>query len=510
MAAVSSTTTTTTVSPISNDIITKKIIDVNQNKLWQPVNSPTVPSVDQLTTSTAAKYEKQPAESIILENNAEIITTEAAKDNDIESKSKPKDVKPLWIPAVVMEVATAKSVKQNETIQPVDSTKSTGFESITKLPADITTPQDETVASSEINQTIIEEKPKITTEKYEITTIRFTYVPTETTESPTDAENLDTTTPTWNYVVPTRTKPTTIQDSPITTYRPQFLTTTEMEESSTIIPDTTPVLEVSSQIIDNATENLPETTTLIQTTTEEVTTLQTTEKATKAFTSIATTTTPIITTTLQTTSTTKNEPSTVTVSTTEAPEDTTTIVVQVVTEINTEKVTVITQGPTTTNPPTDITEIDCTSEEDSVSNEIIPETKSTEAATVEMATAERNGAQIIETTSQTPQLTTTQSPTTVIPIITTVPIIRVETTTQIIESTTIEATTESEEFTTKPITEPDEVTIYVEMTTEASSQVLPDEAGSGAAVAIAVSTIGVIALVLLIGLLVSSIFKYPH
>lgn len=494
--------------------------EVNQNKLWQPVYSPTAPSFDK-TTSNQAKYEKLPAESNISESNVEPVTVEATKDNLIESKlkpknkevestSKPKEVKPLWVPVVDTETTTATSDKEYETIPPVDGTKSTGFESITKLPAEITTPQDETEAGSEVNQTIADEKPKVTTDKYEITTIRFSYVPTEAVEPTTDAESSETTTTTWHSVMPTRTKLTTIQDGPITTYRPKYMTTTTEVEETTIIPDTTPVLEVSSQIIANATEKLPETTTIIKTTTEEVTTQPTTTtEITSALPTQAPTPTPTTTstttTTTTTTSTTTEPPTTTT--TTETPEDTTTIVFEVVTEINTEKVTIITPRPTT-ELPTETTE-PCASEENSDSNEIIHDSKTTDAEVTtvdDTTTIENNRANIIETTSQTPQTTTTETPTR---ITTAAPVVRVETTEPAnIEYTTDEATTEPDSETTRHANELEDLTSYAGATTEASSQVtqaLPDEAGPGAAVAIAVSTIGVIALILLIGLLVSEL-----
>lgn len=481
-------TTTSTVSPISNDIITKKVTEVNQNKLpSQTVFTPTSPSDDNKITTDIK--ERLPAESnISLQSSAELVTTEAAKDNTLDAEIKSKEVKPLWIPPTVESATTTEKNEinqetNNETIPPVDATRSTGFESITKLPADVTTPQDEVVASSEVNQTVAVEKSKPTTD-YEITTIRFFYVPTEEIEDVTDTNTIQPTTENvWHSVMPTRTKATTIKDSPITTYRPIYMTTTEIEETTTIVPDTTPVLEVSSQIIANITEQTPEAT---------ESTVQTTEVTTESTVEV---TTEILkpTETLRTTDTTVTDHPTTpfpmtteivtthapTVPTTEITEDTTKIVVEVFTEINTEKSTLFTVSTTETVTSGDST--DSTSVENSHSNEINYEIK-TDEPSVE---------------SETTESPTTMPPKTIIEKETTEP--NKETTAKMdIDETTTEGVT-------KVANELEDLTSYAgEITTESSPRG-PEEAGSGAAIAIAVSTIGVIALVLLIGLLVSDI-----
>lgn len=460
-------TTTSTGSPISNDIITKKVTEVNQNKLpWQPVYTPTLPS-DEIKT-TAENKEALPAESKISVQSSELVTTEATKDNTLDAEIKSKEVKPLWIQASVETATTTeKNEISNETIPPVDANRSTGFESITKLPADITTPQDETVAGSEVNHTITDEKPKVTTD-YDITTIRFSYVPTEAIEDVTDTNTVETTTESlWHSIVPTRTKATTIMDSPITTYRPIYMTSTEVEETTTIIPDTTPVLEVSSQIIANVTEQTPDATESTAQT-ADVTVQSTVEETTETLTVLSTTPTP--TTTEKVTTEPPTEPTTV------MTEDTTSIVIDVVTEINTDKSTLITAP--TTEAVTDSETDSSTSEENSHSNEINYEIKTDEPSVK------------TETTSSP----TTVAVTTVVEKDTTVPM--KETTTIEIEETTTDVT--------KAGSEMEDLTSYAgEVTTEAAPRG-PEEAGSGAAIAIAVSTIGVTALVLLIGLLVSA------
>ncbi|KAG6453956.1 hypothetical protein O3G_MSEX008430 [Manduca sexta] len=537
-------TTTTTSNTISENIITKNITEVEQNKLpWQPVNPPTSPGPAEFESTSEGKTEKLAAESnISVQSSAEPVTV---------TQNKSKIFTPAWIPAIETEPTT-----KAEAIPPVDATRSTGFESITKLPSDITTPQDETISTSK-DDGVNEEKIKTTTD-YEITTIRFSYLPVESVEVTDDVENEteSTTQTTWHPVMPTRTRITTVKDSPITTYRPKYMTTTEMtEEISTIADTTPPVIEVSSQILGNATEKESTTTeSIVQITVTETMTIPTVTEATYPPTTIEVTTqttpdeitpsttvddtTPLTTTTSTTTTTTTTTttpaPTTSIPSTTE--EDTTTIVVEVVTEINTEREKrITTDRPTTENDISSEATTDCSSEENSNRNEIINQEKPTVEHTTDIQTTEKETH--IPTTEKesedlsketTPEITTQQEiqetttpeaviPTQYKPIVTTPEItevtsqkvtISVVTTVSKADTTTHKArilsTTEDAvmDLTTKPATDFEDLTTYAgEVTTEASSRVLTEESSTGAAVAIAVSTIGVIALVLLIGLL---------
>ncbi|XP_021191207.3 mucin-2 [Helicoverpa armigera] len=492
------TTTSTTANPISNDIIPTKITEVEQNKLpWQPMFAQTSPpSSVQTETVTEPKSDlRLPAESNISEQNSPKPATD--KSNSIENQTEQS-----WVS--VTDASTEQVNKTTKkTIPPVDATRSTGFESITKLPSGVTTPQDESVASSEVNQTVTEEKPRATTD-YEITTIRFSYVPTEDEE--TETPPVDSTTPSmWHPVFPTRTRITTIKDSPVTTYRPKYMTTEAIEESTTFITETTSPIEVSSQILESTTNQVVETTekptetpTEVPTTTEVTTQPTTTEEIITESSTVEATTQPTTEppTEVITQATTTEVPSTTLTSTETETEDTTTIVVEIVTEINTEKEQRITS--TTAAPETTETyeETDCSSE-NSGSNEVITQETvrptTTEATTTEAETVPPTTVEITTIVEEKP----TEPPTTTV---------REETTTQRnarIHDTTVADTTTDSEPATRPATGFDDVTTYGgDMTTEASSRVLGDEDnGSGAAVAIAVSTIGVIALILLIGLL---------
>ncbi|KOB78002.1 Uncharacterized protein OBRU01_03186 [Operophtera brumata] len=482
--------TTSTVSPISNDIITKKVTEVDQNKLpWQPVYTPTSPNEENKIT--AEIKERLPAESnISLQSSADLVATEAVKDNTLGAAMKSKEVKPLWISATVETAATTdkneiNKEKRNKIIPPIDTTRSTGFESITKLPADVTTPLDETAASSEVNQTVSVDISKLTTD-YEITTIRFSYVPTETVDEITDINTIKTTTESeWHSAMPTRTKATTIKDSPVTTYRPKYTTSTETEEMTTIFTDTTPVLEVSSQIVANLTEKTPETTERTMKTTE-VTTQPTAEVTTEAIT-VPPTTVP--TTTVEVTTEVTTAVSTI-VPTTEMIEDTTTIVVEVITEISSEKSTSVTVSTTETITSSE-TETDSTSEENSHSNEINYEIKTNEPSVKpepEYKSTSTMGAPMAAPTTHLP---------TFIPYVESDPPTVIKETTEPMTETTT-AKTERDETTTEDVTmtmnELEDLTSYAgEVTTESAPRG-PEEAGLGAAIAIVVSTTGVIAL----------------
>lgn len=539
----SATTTSTTASTISNDIIPKKITEVVQNKLpWQPMFTSTSQSSQVKTeTTTETKTDlRLPAESNISVQSSEKPATDGRTDgsNSIENETEES-----WVS--VTDESEASTDKK--TIPPVDATKSTGFESITKLPADVTTPQDESVASTELNQTVTEERPKTTTD-YEITTIRFSYVPTEAVEI--ESPPIRSTTPSmWHPVFPTRTRITTIKDSPVTTYRPKYLTTETGDESTTTIIETTSPIEVSSQILESTTKQVVETTTPTEspmTTTDIPTeTPTTTEVSTQATTQEVTTESSTMGSTSQSTTASPTEETTL-VDTTPAPssttseiEDTTTIVVEIVTEINTERerrISTTTETSESTETSSELQETDCT-EESSGSNEVI--TQETDKTTVEATTEAVTSIPTtivpvtVITVNVTTQLTTTK-PTITMPDTTlrastmratTMPVTTTRATTT--RATTTRATTMREETTTQQnakihdttvvtsttVTDDamrtgngiDEGTSYPgDMTTEASSRSAfgdEEDSGSGAAVAIAVSTIGVIALILLIGLL---------
>lgn len=389
---------------------------------------------------------------------------ETTVSNEETSNTKPQQA---WVPVTAEKTTTEMEKEETkEEIPPVDATKSTGFESITKLPAGVTTPQGETIPSEKKTEPVTEDKIVPTTTDYEITTIRFSYVPTEVT---TEIET-ESTTANWHPVFPTRTKITTIKDEPITTYRPQYMTTTDMVEEITMIPETTPQIEVSSQIVENETDKITETTDIIEeTTTEQPTTLPTTTKEIPVETTMST---------LQ--------------------EDTTTMVIEVVTEINAEKAIPVTPS-TELSSSTEITETPTSetrgssSEENSDSNEVITQ-ETTKITSPPSSTTK------LETTTELKEETTP-------PITEIIKEITTQENANILTTIAKEDTQENVETTTedaKPTSDMEDLTNYGgDVTTEVSSRVLPEEAGSGAAVAIAVSTIGVIALILLVGLLVS-------
>ncbi|KAJ0174948.1 hypothetical protein K1T71_009089 [Dendrolimus kikuchii] len=508
-------TMTTTMSSISNDIIPKIVTEVVQNKLQQV----SIPSSTEVHTEIKPETQstRHNVNTTVLSSSDSVIeATEQFSTEETKSTKQftMKTVEPLWIPIV------KQSTTKNE-IPTVDAARPIGFESITKLPSGVTTPLDETVAGSEITQTITENP----TTDYEITTIRFSYVPTEETKALTEDINnetetnkiVETTTDYWHPItdvkvttinIPTtnivesttddwhpitNTKITTIKDGPITTYRPKYIATTEEEEITTIVPETISVIEASSQVIENSTDHSPASTELskVELTTVKVTTEPTT---TEVETEIPTTSTETIMTTMSTTTTKLPEtirPSTTPITTTTVEdtttiEDTTTVVVEVVTEINTEKeiiITSTTESSTTETPCTEeeTTKLPTTSEENSASNEVITQkvAKTTEATTT---------VKYIPTRTEAPWTTVFYTTT------------EAKRKDAKIYETTTEVTTEND-YTTKTTGDLEDLTSYDgEVTTEKSPIVL-DEAGSGAAIAIAVSTIGVIALVLLIGLL---------
>ncbi|RVE49377.1 hypothetical protein evm_005992 [Chilo suppressalis] len=486
-------------SLINNDIVPKKVTEINQNRLpWRPIppTLPTIEIVSQTTKRIETKYEKQPAESNISVQNSDktFSTTDKVRTKaDDLALNTIKYTRPTWVSATEVEKpSTEESHKTSQkAIPPVDATKSTGFESITKLPGGVTTPLDDTIQSSDEKNEIVTDKPpkeSLTTD-YQITTIRFSYVPTEpTTDSDYDKFNESTTEVSWHPVVPTRTVITTTDNNPITTYRPKFTTTDDItEETTTIVPETPPPVEVSSQIIESTTEQIPETTeAFTQTTTEEATT-------------------EMLTTTMAV----STEPTTTIKLTTQTQEETTSIVTEIITEINTEREmpssTEISYRTEISSSATESTESDYTSEEDSNSHEVITQQAKTtteettmyqEVTTPKMFTTE---VHVETTTTEKAKETTTEKV--------------IQTTTEhsakIFESTTnnnadVETTTDSTtEDGSKSVSDLEDLTSYAgDMTTEAVPRgPLDSDSGSGAGVAIAVSTIGVIALVLLIGLL---------
>ncbi|XP_059047988.1 uncharacterized protein LOC131843377 [Achroia grisella] len=508
---------TSTASPttkLNNDIETKKIIDVDQNKLgWRPVFTPplTDKPVSQDKTELLHTSERLPAESnLYVKSSAqENIPTESNSATSTEIvKGTVKNNHMNWVSVTEHSDQTTPATFRQmiEKVDPISSTNLTGFESITKLPSDLTTPQDDTIINEQENESsmteIITKLP--TTTDYDITTIRFSYVPTEKVIDDTEMHTTQkpTTSSDWHPVFPTRTRLTTIEDGPVTTYRPQYMTTTDYnEETTTIVPETTSSDEKDSTESNTESEKLTEVTETIKQTT-------TTAKMTLTTDLVSTTdsiTTPKLIPVITTTS----------VETTAIPE-TTSIVTEVVTEINTEiQQKQVTDAPstTTTEESTEATssetsESDCTSEEDSGSNEVITQesTKMTTSQITsitthtkidqdenlttesEITTTEDNNKDSQEITTQSLETTTKHSA-------------KIYDTTVATEETTIEVTTD---LGTKSVNDLEDVSSYNgEMTTEARPRVSgeAEEESSGAAVAIAVSTIGVIALILLIGLL---------
>ncbi|XP_052742344.1 mucin-17 [Bicyclus anynana] len=498
----SETTTSSLSSTISlnNDSLTENITENYQSRPQSPIFSTASVSVETKTPSES-NSERIPAESnISIQSSQEPPSTEAIKTISRDSSR----LKPSWFPVTnAHNQVTVNEIKESsntKVILPVDATKSTGFESITKLPAEITTPKDDAVtALQEKKETTNDDavaasqEKKETTTDYEITTIRFTYVPTEgSIESTGPEENTD-----WHPVFPTRTRATTEEQNQITTYRPKYVTTTEKYEETTATNfENTPQTEVTVENVSQKetiatapitsttfTTKLPTITTtakLSPVTTEfvEETTESTTEPTTYTVTSIE-----------NSTETHTSKPQVTELEST-TPIETTTIIVSVATEINSERV------PVTTYIPTDATEsyeveTSKSSEENSNSNEVVEETTKIPPTTTEGITKIERVVTTIEVRYPTTSARTTAA---------------AETTTQKKdedegepETTTIEVTTDE---TTKSVNDLEDLTSYADdVTTEASSRVLEQEAGTGAAIAIAVSTIGVIALVLLVGLL---------
>ncbi|CAH2048990.1 unnamed protein product, partial [Iphiclides podalirius] len=473
------TAPTTTISinsgALSNDV-SNNVTEMDQNKLpWKPITSINDISDEK---EIVTRSERLPAESNISiqsslkpSNSTQVpqkiskIATETIESNEL---------KPLWIPAMINpDVTTTEEtvVSEKDNIQPVDATKSTGFESITKLPSGVTTPTDEN------DSTVTQQSEIETTPNLEITTIRLLYVPpedaTEETEASSTSEN-------WRSAIPTRTMPTTFDDSPITTYRPKYTTTSVIgEETTAIFIDTTPQLEISSQIIEDATHGSSGTST---------------KPTTEAFNRNQPATTDLPSTTV-----------------TDCEETTyeTTSTTTIQTELITEKIREImdiketTENPEafkTTDESTLHIQTDSRSEENSDSNEVIlqdtTETPTTTPSSIPSTSTITED--FAPNTSAFPLTTTTlQTTTNGAKENDAQPKLNVVTTQQSDETTAY-----TTEMTTKSISELEDLTSYAEdVTTESSSRVLTEEAGSGAAIAIAVSTIGVIALVLLLGLL---------
>lgn len=464
------TTVPIIIGTLSN-YVSKNITEIDQNKLpWKPITSINDVSDEK---DTVTKLERLPAESnLSFQSSLKPSGTEITERmmNVTTETNESNELKPSWIPAMInTEVTATEETRESDedTIQPVDAAKSTGFESITKLPSGMTTPIDENIDN------ITDSSDIRTTTDFDITTIRFSYVPTEDlTKTEAPLTNND-----WHRVAPTEAVPSTLDDGPITTYRPKFTTTTEIFEESTSIPiDTTPQLKISSQITEEATYGLSES--LETSTSETVTTIQPT------------------TTALPTATTTESEEAI--------------IATTMRSELTTEKLT------TTTN-PLDTSEYSETfktteesviqwqtesgSEENSHNNEVIYQDATEEPATpVSIPNITTTTESFRPNPTWIPSTTTTLEITTRDIVKDTVRPNSPKVTTDKNEETTAYTT----ETVTKSISELEDLTSYAEeVTTESSSRVLAEEAGSGAAIAIAVSTIGVIALVLLVGLLVS-------
>ncbi|KAG7300512.1 hypothetical protein JYU34_016142 [Plutella xylostella] len=426
------------------------------------------------TTETESKSERLPAESnISVQSSAEPATTDVVQTNqpfgstgisaaDFIGLSKPSYQPPPWWSGVNtsnFQNVTIVDPRNNSTLPAVSSSnsKSAGFESITKLPSGITTPQGDDISpvtrTHEIYPGINTALP--TTTDYDITTYRSSYVPLVTTSEPSrnTPQNPDYYTPyEWRPILPSKStvvqgpsRTTNIfENAPITTYRPT--TGGFEEEATTIVPETT---TIEIQII-------PETTPQI----------------------------------LEQSTTVKNS---------EAPEsEQTTIIPQTVTDSKSERES-STKVPVTPAVQTTSAETVTTSEENSGSNEVITLTKSTttpkpEPTSPVTKTSEPSETTSIETETLKELTTGTESE-------------RLETTTQKLPTTVItggkvydDVTERTEDNEVESTTDYSATTATGEL--EASSGILsPEEAGSGAAIAITVSTIGVITLILLIGLL---------
>ncbi|CAH4020886.1 serine-rich adhesin for platelets [Pieris brassicae] len=476
----SSTTSTTSLPSTQNQdySITKNITEIDQNRLpWKPFISQTLAFVPNEKT-TEPISERVPAESNISLQSSEESSKADFKKEIAESQS-------AWV-ATAVNLGDSSTNDSEETlldtILPAEPTRSTGFESITKLPSDMTTPSDDTlhdtIANSDENNEVITASTKIP--DFEITTIRFSYIPTDKEFENTE---VDESTADWYYAGSLHTKPTTIDNIPITTYRPKYYTTSNDIDETTSVPDTTPQMEVFSQ-------------------TNGETTKETTSKETISTESMETTTSESSTSvsynsTKETIQTSTSEPTT--------EFETTSIVITVSTEINTKRAPSMSETPTTI---VSSTELQSTSENNdnsevftlgttpsqtqatTTTRETTAETTTSRSETIteELKTVTEK-VEMVETITGKVEATTEY-------LKTDQPEVKVDTTTEYRDESTMETT-----FTSKIVNELEDLTSYGgEMTTEASSRVL-DEAGSGAAIAIAVSTIGVIALVLLIGLL---------
>ncbi|XP_041980812.1 serine-rich adhesin for platelets [Aricia agestis] len=503
-STMSTTSTTLSTTTVSEGLISKNATEIDENA--SVIITTTTAATTTAATTTSATIttvmtdinlnqsisepnsERLAAESIISIQSSKkpliIEPIKAATNIKVTTVSNLQEGKTTWISATeILKESTDKETNESsgkQKIPPIDTTKSTGFESITKLPSGVTTPKDDVIVNVDEKQlpATVKESVVPTTTDYEITTIRFSYKPkAETTETTVaDEEQTDENT-VWHSAFPTTTEPTSDDDIEITTYRPKFVTTTETnEEITTNLWEPTTSL-ISQHLVDNKTENIVTTTeaTDEETTTSEITTMLIHSEETSKETTTFKLTIPV---------------------------ETTTIIVSVATEINTERATLTpTESPTTiytteTNAmQSDSGEIE-TSEENSESNEVIePANKATTAPAMETTTkapVETKTINVPTTTESKPIKvpTTTEDKTTT------------DTNERIVETTTQELTTESDYMTTKSVNDLEDLTSFAgDMTTENSSRVLTEEAGSGAAIAIAVSTIGVIALVLLIGLL---------
>lgn len=419
----------------------KKMYDVDQNKLlWKPTyNQPLNQS------ETESKSERVPAESIIsVQSSAQPSTTEALDiTTDIEN------------PTAITEIDRTESTSTttNAKLEDPAPTKSNfTFESITKLPSGITTPH--------VDENVQTESSAATTQKkddFEVTTIRFTYIPT-ILDDVTESTQEPITTDSWH---PVTIETNTVDDTPVTTYRPKQMTTTDYEELATTVEATT------------VKEEIPTTIEL------------------------------------------KTEPPTaVRVETEISHLETSTVIVEIVTEINTERETRRPTMKPLNEKTTVVNVIDSSSEENSGSNEVITQEKTTLEAITE------NNKDITVIPMSKPEVGNKIEPTESVEIDTDDDKQSVENNEEITEksnqfnteeTTTMEIKTSmatketviesSTEQTTRLVNELEDMSGYGgDMTTEASSRVL-DEEGSGAGVAIAVSTIGVIALIMLVGLL---------
>ncbi|GBP30333.1 Zonadhesin [Eumeta japonica] len=520
----------------NTEVTSKKIYEMDQNKLpWRPVTTPSSAIVESDTKQsvTASKIESYPAESNVSVHGSsmqiEKSTTGVAIAEDTTTTSATKDTTttPEWVPVTSEEfdrvTTNDKEISSNH-IHPLTTNNASAFESITKLPSDLTTPQSDDISSFTVGlstQKVFDNTVTLPSTMPidigdEITTIRFSYVPT-VKEVITKVTEFTETTPTWHPVKPSHTRTTYVPEdnTPITTYRPKYVTTTEKMEETTNVSK----YPTSADKDEETTTTIQESSSpqqLVSNSETQVTTFQTNVSS---FTEDTTSATEIVTE--------------ISVESTPNPEETTTIIVEVVTEINTERETPMKFGKSTLSTSQETTVEDISTEADFItlsSSEISEQSSSSNEFMTE--SNEQKFSEFVhkfttpfrfETTMEQKydDTTTRRLETTTMPTIKPTEPIKQQTTieeertkpmmppteaTKSIPKVTTDKEeyidTPEEEITTRSVTNLDDMLSYGEQTTEAST-IFIEDAGSGAPVAIAVSTIGVLALMMLVGLLLT-------